>query len=175
MRTGFRLLPAAVAIAGMMTLGSCARTFGAAEEAGRSLAAPSLETTTTTTSRPVDSSSRTKPKTTTTTKPGQPDTADDGFGGNPPSFPEFTFTATRTADGTVKVTGSGCAGGRVSLYAESADVEEGGDPLYANPDAAGNWSVSARLPAGQLKGTCFGVGTSGQSHVGGSHTVTIPE
>lgn len=180
MRISPKLLPTALAVAVVMSLGSCARTFGAVEQAGDNLTDAPIETTTTVaddsaTSVPANGSTSTKPKgtKTTTSKPSQPDVKDDGFGGKPPSFPEFTFTATRSADGTVKVTGTGCAGGKVSLYAEGSGDGEGGDPIYANPDASGNWSVSAKLPAGQLKGTCFGVGTSGQSHVGGSLTVTI--
>lgn len=97
----------------------------------------------------------------------------DGFEGNPPSFPDFTFTASRVSDTSVTVTGSGCAGGTVHLYPSGSGSEEGSDPLYADPDSGGNWSTSGNIAAGTLKGTCVAVGAGGQSHVGGSHTVTV--
>lgn len=179
MRTRSKLLPVALLVAAVVALGACSRTFGLRDDASAEEEPIRYETTTTAAEDGATSTTettQTKPKnsTSTTSKPSKPTTTDDGFGGKPPSFPEFTFTATRNADGTVKVSGSGCPGGRVSLYAESSGSGEGGDPFYANPNASGEWSVTAKLPSGTLKGTCFGVGTSGQSHVGGSHTVTIP-
>lgn len=181
MRSRSLYLTVAAAVVVAALLGSCSRTFSVREDAAED---PEAETTTTigdessVSTVPVGESTPTKPKSDSKTSTSKPSTTtpDDGFGGKPPSFPDFTFTATRGADGTVKIAGSGCKGGKVAVYPDlsGSDVEEGGGPLYANPNAAGEWSLSATLPAGTLEGTCFGVGTSGQSHTGGSHTVTIP-
>ncbi|MBX7158714.1 MAG: hypothetical protein K1X95_00315 [Acidimicrobiia bacterium] len=178
MRTSSKVLSVGIVVAVAVALGSCSRTFGAREDGtdenpGDTTTVTTAAASTSTKAPTTSGKDKSESKTTTTSKPAQ-GTTDDGFGGNPPSFPAFTFTATRNADGTVTVTGSGCAGGKVSLYPSTSSSGEGGDPFYANPDSAGNFTATAKIPAGQLQGTCFGVGTSGQSHVGGSHTVTIP-
>lgn len=191
MCTRSKLLSAAIAIVLAVALGSCSRTFGAKEDAaggnstteaadGNSDASGTTTTTadpnsipTVPMNGPIQTLPRSDPKPVPSKAP-QTVPPSDGFGGKPPSFPDFTFTATRTAGTTVSVTGSGCAGGKVELYPESSGSGEGGDPVSAAPDASGNWSATLDMAAGKLKGVCVAIGSGGQSHVGGSHTVTIP-
>lgn len=173
------LLSVVVGLATMLALGACARTFGdaAAEQAEAVGTGPDADAgATSTTKADAGSAPSSQPvrKTTPTDskapQPSGPPTVPpgNGFDGDPPSFPDFTFTATRSADGIVTVTGSGCAGGFVQLFPNGS-----GDALFADPDPSGKWSTSAKIPAGTLKGTCVALGSSGQTHAGGTHTVTV--
>lgn len=184
MRTRLLPLHIVIGLVLVLALGACARSFGdgeaASEQAGTEDANHDSGATSTTTATSGSSPSSGPAKTTPPddTKPvgskGPPTVPPgDGFEGDPPSFPSFTFTATRGANGTVTVTGSGCAGGYVQLYPSPSASGESSDPIFADPDSSGNWSTSAKIPAGTLDGKCVGLGSSGQTRVGGSHTVTV--
>jgi len=108
-------------------------------------------------------------------KPPQTIPPNSGWGGNaPPSFPNFTFglaPAATAPGGTVKASGSGCSGDNVQIYL--GDGGEGDDGLFfAEPRGDGTFDATIVAPraAGTyaVTGNCVAIGSSGQTHVGGT-------